>query len=243
MGCALSLDGVLVWRAIPSADSPFAAKGYDLPAIVASEVALRDRGRWALRSVTLSAGHEATGIAGRRGAGKTALLALLAGLVAPARGELSVLGQDLRTCGGRGAIQGRVGLVPPPGRPGGFTVAGLVTHAAWLMRLPASLRAARVASALERLSLPGWAGSPVTAVPEHVARRAWLAACTVHQPELLLVDGLLDGVTDDDAQTLATCLRNLAANWPIVVAGRDHTRLSLCCPRVLSLHDGTACGG
>jgi len=215
------------------------------PTILANRLGLRHRRRWLLRSVTFSAGARAgaLGIAGDCGAGKTALLMLLAGLAVPARGELRVLGEDMRTYRGRTKIRRRVGLVPPPGRPSGFTVRGLVTHAAWLSQLPASHRRARIAGALDRLNLSGWAGALMSAVPEDVARRAWLAACTVHEPDLLLVDGMLDGITDQDALALARCLGTLTVAMAVLIAGRDAERLALCCGPVLRLTDGIAGNG
>ncbi len=182
------------------------------------------------------------GIAGDYGPGKTALFGLLAGFAAPARGELWVLGEDMRTWRGRDMIRDRVGLIPPPGRPAGFTVLGLITHAAWQLGLPGSHRRAGVAGALERLHLASWATALIKTAPDDVACRAWLAACTVHEPDLLLVDGLLDGIADDDALAIAGCLRTLAVSTAMVVAGRDAARLAHCCPRVLALTDGITGG-
>jgi len=202
------------------------------------------RGRWQLRSVTFAAGPGFTGIACDGEAGQTALLALLAGQAAPTRGELRVLGADMHTHRGRAEIRRRVALVPPPGRPRGFTVHGLVTYSAWLLGVRAARRHARVTAALDRLNLAGWANCPVAAVPEDVARRAWLAACTTGEPEpdLLLVDGLLDGIKDEDAVTLAACLRTVGAG-ATVLAGRDATRLGLCCGRLCTLTGGIATDG
>ncbi len=171
------------------------------------------------------------------------MLTLIAGLTVPVRGELKVLGEDMRTHRGRAGIRYRVGLVPPPGRPGGFTVRGLVTHSAWLLRLPAPECRTRVARAIDRLNLAGWACCQVKAVPEDVSRRAWLAACTVHEPDLLLVDSLLDGIADEDAATLAGYLRSLSSGAAVLVAGCDAERLALCCARRLTLTDGIADDG
>ncbi len=235
--------GVSPERTAAFANPPAPGKESCQPAILARGVGLRDRGRWTLRSVSFSAWGGATGIAGDRGAGKTALLTLLAGLAVPAHGELRVLGEDLCTHRGRDRIRRRAGVIPPPGRPGGFTVRGLVTHAAWLLRLPASGRHARIAGALDLLNLAGWAASAITAVPEDVARRAWLAACAVHEPDMLLADGMLDGITDEDALTVSGYLRTLAASRAVLVAGRDPARLALCCARVITLTDGIARSG
>jgi ABC-type multidrug transport system ATPase subunit len=193
--------------------------------------------------VTFSAGAGAApvDVACAGGTSRAALLTLIAGLAAPARGELTVFGQDMNTARGRAEIRRRAVLIPPPGRPAGFTVRGLVLHAAWLRRLPA--RSARCGQALDRLNLAGWASCPMTAVPDEVARRAWLAACTVHEPDLLLVDGLLDNVTAEDAVALAGWLRALSAGTALLITGRDATRIALCGAPPLTLTDGGAHDG
>src|SRR5260370_19457830 len=88
----------------------------------------------------------------------------------------------MHTHRGRPEIPRRAALGPPPGRPRGFTVHGLVTYSAWLLGVRAARRHARVTAALDRLNLAGWANCPVAAVPQDVARRAGLAACTTGGP-------------------------------------------------------------
>ena len=173
-------------------------------------------------------------------ADKAALLTLIAGLAVPVRGELKVLGEDMRTHRGRAGIRYRVGLVPPPAGRAGSPCAGLscMRHGCGGCRRPSAALA--VGRAIDRLNLAGWACCQIKAVPEEVARRAWLAACTVHEPDLLLVDGLLD--------TSRTRTRRL---WPVtcghsVLARRCLSRGAmprgsrLCCPRRLTLTDGIA---
>src|SRR5260370_39176950 len=84
----------------------------------------------------------------------------------------------MHTHRGRPEIPRRAALGPPPGRPRGFTVHGLVTYSAWLLGVRAARRHARVAAALDRLNLAGWANCPVAAVAEGGGRRAGAAAGT-----------------------------------------------------------------
>ena len=96
--------------------------------------------------------------------------------------------------------------VSPAAAPGhGRTcrVRGLVDHAARLARLPGRDREVLAAAILDRLALTPWADVPLRAAPAVIARRARLAAAAVHQPELLLLDGLLDGLGPRDV-----------ARWP-----------------------------
>src|SRR5260370_35794464 len=89
----------------------------------------------------------------------------------------------MHTHRGRPEIPRRAALGPPPGRPRGFTVHGLVTYSAWLLGVRAARRHARVTAALDRLNLAGWANCPVAAVAEGVAGRPWAAAGHAGEPD------------------------------------------------------------
>ncbi|HEY5356839.1 MAG TPA: hypothetical protein VIJ82_03990 [Streptosporangiaceae bacterium] len=169
----------------------------------------------------------------------TAVIDLLAGLVSPSYGELRVLGEDMRTERGRAAARARIGVVRRGGRPRpGVRIRGLVEHAARRTGLPRRDRNLLAAAILDRLSLLPWADVPLRAVPEPIARRARLAAAAVHQPELLLIDGLLDGLSPADAAVLAACIRDIGRDTGVVAAGDDADSLTLSCGEVLTLADG-----
>jgi len=91
---------------------------------------------------------------------------------------------------------------------------------------------------LDRLALSPWAEVPVRLAPELVARRARLAAAAVHQPELLLLDGLLDGLPARDAGVLADAVDDLSRDAGLLVASADPRVLALACDDVMVLADG-----
>ena len=94
------------------------------------------------------------------------------------------------------------------------------------------------AAILDRLALTPWADVPVRAAPAVIARRAKLAAAVVHEPELLLIDGLLDGLGPRDTENVAASIRDLGRDTAIVATGRDSAALALACGEVLTLADG-----
>jgi ABC-type cobalamin/Fe3+-siderophores transport system ATPase subunit len=71
-----------------------------------------------------------------------------------------------------------------------------------------------------------------------ICRRARLAAAAVHQPDLLLVDGLLDDLDPGDTIALAESVRDLAGDMIVVAIGRDPSALALACADVITLADG-----
>jgi len=150
-----------------------------------------------------------------------------------------VLGEDLTTARGRSAVRGQVGVARRMGRPQpAFRVRGLVEHAARLARLPRRDRGPLAAAIVDRLSLTPWADVPMRAAPDVIGRRARLAAAAVHQPDLLLIDGLLDDLPPRDSAALADAIRDLARDMTVVATGRDVAALALACGEVLTMADG-----
>jgi ABC-2 type transport system ATP-binding protein len=212
--------------------------------VLAAGVGVR-RGRgWALRAASFRLGQPvqgkaALGIKFDHPADAAAIVDLLAGMARPAYGELRVLGHDMATVRGRVAVRHRVGVARRNARPLPSTrVRGLVEHAARLAGPGRHDRRALAAAVLDRLSLMPWAEVALRAAPDAVARRARLAAAAVHQPELILLDGLLDGLQPRDASALTEAVRDLSRDSAILVTGCDGLALELACDEVLVLADG-----
>lgn len=211
--------------------------------VVAAGVGARRRRGWALRSVSLRLDQQHSGrivgIAARQPAASAAFAGLLTGRVRPAHGELRVLGEDLTTAAGRAAVRPHVGVARKPGRAGpGLRVRGLVQRAARLARIPRADREQRTEAILARLALTPWADMPVRSAPRVISRRAGLAAAAVHQPGLLLLDCLLDGLTPRELDSLADGVRDLAWDMAVIATGRDVSALGFACDQVLTLSHG-----
>jgi len=204
----------------------------------------RAESAWALRSASFRldapvSGAAAFGIEIGPPDSATALVDLLAGLSRPAYGELRVLGEDLTTTRGRSAVRAQVGVARRAARPQfAFRVRGLVEHAARLARMPRRVRDPLAAAIVDRLSLGPWAEVPMRLAPDVICRRARLAAAAVHQPDLLLIDGLLDDLCPRDASALADAIRDLGTDMTIVATGRDPGALMLACGEILTMANG-----
>jgi len=221
------------------------APAWPATAVLAAGVGVQRSWGWSLRAASFRlesplTGQPALGILISSRAAASAIVDLLAGLIAPSYGELRVLGEDMRTERGRGAVRARIGIVRHTGPVIGSTVRirGLVDHAARRTRLPRRDRNLLTADILDRLALLPWADVPVRAAPDPIARRARLAAAVVHQPELLLIDGLLDGLDPLDTAELAASIRDIGLDTGIVASGRDADSLTLACGEVLTLANG-----
>jgi ABC-2 type transport system ATP-binding protein len=212
--------------------------------VLAAGIGVR-RGRgWAVRAASFRIaqpvhGNATLGIQIGHPADASTIVDLLAGLARPAYGELRVLGHDMATVRGRAAVRHRVGVARRNARPlPAIRVRGLVEHAARLGGPRRYDRHVLAAGILDRLSLMPWAEVSLRAAPDAIARRARLAAAAVHQPELILLDGLLDGLQSRDSTALIEAVRDLSRDSAILVAGCDGMALELACDEVLVLADG-----
>jgi ABC-2 type transport system ATP-binding protein len=210
----------------------------------AAGIGVRRGGRWAVRAASFRIappvpGKTGLGIQVAQPAVSAALVDVLAGATRLTYGELRVLGFDLRTTAGRAAVRSRVGVARRSSRllPG-IRVRGLVEHSARLAVPESGDRKVLAAAILDRLSLGPWAEVPVRLAPEAVVRRARLAAAAVHQPELLLLDCLLDGLARRDAAALAESIADLGRDAGVLVTGRDGRALALACDELMLMTHG-----
>ncbi len=216
--------------------------------VIAAGVGLRRGPCWVLRSASFrleqpGAGGAVLGIVADGQAAAPALIDLLAGRTAPGYGVLRVLGHDLTTVAGRRAARGRIGIAIRGGRPlPGVRVRGLVERSARTACGPDEDRRLLVAAILDRLALAPWAEVPIRSAPELVARRARIAAAAVRQPELLLMDGLLDDLSCPDLAGLIETMRDLERDTALIVTGGDRDAITQACPEMLVLAGGVLIG-
>jgi len=216
--------------------------------VLCAGVGARYASGWAIRLASIrldpsDLGGAALGIVTPRSASSAALVDLLSGRLAPAYGNLAVLGHDMRTAAGRAAAAAEVGIASRASRTvPGVRIRGIVERAARLAGQPGSDRHLLVAAILDRLALTPWAEVPARAAPDLIARKVRLAAACVHQPQLLVIDGLLDQLSALDLTVLADVIRDLKRDTAVIALGRRADSLALVCDHVIALADGIVIG-
>jgi ABC-2 type transport system ATP-binding protein len=211
-------------------------------------VGARDAAGYAIRLATFrlepsELGRAVLGIVTPRSAASAAIVGLLSGRLAPAYGELHVLGHDLSTQKGRAAVRAKVGLATRATRiwPTA-TVRRHVEQAVRRSTSPSADRRLLVAAILDRLALTPWADVQLRAAPDLVARRTRLAAACVHEPSLLIIDGLFDRLGVRDRAILAGVVTEFTRDISVVAIERDADSLLLFCDQVIVLADGILLG-
>jgi ABC-2 type transport system ATP-binding protein len=202
------------------------------PALDARSLGKRFRRGWGLRDCTLTIPQGAiVGLAGPNAAGKSTLLALAAGLLAPSEGSIAVLGCDpLR----QPAVLAEVGFVPQ-GAPlyRSFTVGQSVEFA---RRTNPRWDAAIVASVLTRLG----ARTKVGALSAGERTQLALALVLGKRPRLLLLDEPFGGL-DPFARRefLQLLMDGVAETSPtVVIASHVMAEIERVCDDIVLLASG-----
>jgi ABC-2 type transport system ATP-binding protein len=185
--------------------------------MTAGVVDLADVSRWygnvvAVNGVTFSLGPGVTGLLGPNGAGKSTLLHMIAGLLHPSAGAVTV---DGRATYGDPEVFRRVGLVPER-----ETVFGFLT-ARQFVRLNADLQGIRTPDAVDRalatVELTDAADRPLSTYSKGMRQRAKVAAALVHDPGVLVLDEPFNGMDPRQRLHMMDLLQGLAAQGATIL--------------------------
>ena len=157
---------------------------------------------------------ESVAVLGPNGSGKSTLLRILAGLLRPTSGEVSVLGCDLPKETHR--LRGRVGyLGHEPLLYRDLSPRENLELAAALHGIEAEAAGPRIEALLEAVGMSSRAGDRVAELSAGMKQRIDICRAVLHEPALLLLDEP-DAHLDPDAR------RRLA---PLIAAGNGRTRV------------------
>jgi ABC-2 type transport system ATP-binding protein len=181
-------------------------------------VELRGVSKWygnvvAVNDITMTLGAGVTGLLGPNGAGKTTVLHMMAGFLAPSRGEVLVGG---RATWRNPEVYRTLGLVNEREAVHGFlTGREFVEASAKLHRLPNAEAAA--ARALQLVEMTDAQDRRLHTYSKGMRQRTRVAAALVHEPAVLLLDEPFNGMDPRQRLHMMELLHDMG--------GRGHTVL------------------
>jgi heme exporter protein A len=203
------------------------------PAIELRALARHFGERTALRDVTISVPAGATlAVLGRNGAGKSTLLRILATLLRPHAGEVTLLGEQLPRRAY--AVRARLGLLAH--EPLLYRDLSGRENLRYHARLH-DVRDGRVDEVLEAVGMAPRADDPVRSLSRGMVQRLAVARAVLHQPELLLLDEPRANL-DPAAGELVEPLIGRAAGATRVITSHDPRAALAEADLVLGLKDG-----
>ncbi len=160
----------------------------------------------ALRDLTLEVGRGVTGVFGPNASGKSTLLRVLAGLLKPSRGRVTIDGRPLDL-----AAEPFRRMVGYAGHePGLYGRLSVLENLELFARLY-GVRPARGRSLLEQLGIGDRANTPVAELSAGLKRRAAIARALLHEPKLLLLDEPYANLDDEAADLVSVAVQDWAA--------------------------------
>ena len=148
-------------------------------------------------------------LVGDNGIGKTTLLRILAGIISPDRGSVTIDGLDVRR--DRGGYHRKVGFLAAgsAGLYARYSVRRHLDYWACLAFVPRRARRAMVASALERFDLGAIADQRADRLSMGQRQRLRLAMVFLHEPRLVLLDEPRNSLDPSGLEVLSDALAEL----------------------------------
>jgi ABC-2 type transport system ATP-binding protein len=197
--------------------SPEEAATQPGPGVVARGVRRTFGGVVAIDRMDLDApAGQVTALVGPNGSGKTTLLLILATLLAPDFGEVTVAGFDPVTAPRQ--VRARTGWMPDAfGTWESLTCREALTTTADAHRVPRSRSRQRIADLLDLVHLSDLADRPTQVLSRGQKQRLGLARALVHGPSVLLLDEPASGLDPLSRMELRGLVRGLAADGAAVL--------------------------
>ena len=197
----------------------------------------------AVDHVDLALGPGIVGVLGPNGAGKTTLLRILATVLAPDRGALSLLGLDPAHPKARTEVRRRLGYLPQsPRLYGGFTPLEMVDYVAILKeQTDAGRRRREAVAVLEAVGLGDAVHKRIRTLSGGMQQRVALASALVGAPDLLVLDEPATGLDPEQRIALRSVLAETSHRGCVVLSTHNTAEVAALCQQVLVMDRGRIC--
>ncbi len=174
----------------------------------------------ALNGIDLTIGEGMFGLLGPNGAGKTTLMRILAGIVLPTSGCVTIAGHDLAKEKGREQVKARLGYLPQElGMYPDLTARQFIDYMAILKGMQnAAGRKQRVAEVIEMVGLAQAADRKLKGFSGGMKRRAGIAQALVNDPRILIVDEPTAGLDPEERIRFRNLLVDLALDRVVILS-------------------------
>jgi ABC-2 type transport system ATP-binding protein len=180
------------------------------------------------------------GLLGANGAGKTTLMRILAGLMRPTTGRVTVGGHDIGTGAGRAAVQRTLGYLPQDlGVYPDLTARQFLDYIALLKGMDERvIRRRRVAELLEVVALTADADRRLRGFSGGMRQRVGIAQALLADPQLLIVDEPTAGLDPEERIRFRTMLSQFAGQRTVLLSTHIVDDIAQTCREVAVLAKG-----
>ncbi|MBL8216652.1 MAG: ABC transporter ATP-binding protein [Bryobacterales bacterium] len=181
---------------------------------------------------------EIVGLLGPNGAGKSTTIKIMAGLLTPGGGKVTVAGLSLPQAANE--VKQRIGYVPEAAVLfDSLTGQEFLELCGRLHDVPEDVLQRRIAGMLETFDLSSDRSSRLDAYSKGMRQKILIASALLHNPDLLLLDEPLSGLDVNAAILIKDLLSSLAAEGKtILYSSHVLDVVERVCDRILVIHKG-----
>ena len=192
----------------------------------------------ALQGVELEIGQGMFGLLGPNGAGKTTLMRILAGLLEPTAGTVTLDGEDIVARPEK--VRSRLGYLPQEfGFYPHLTGEAMLIHLLRLKGVDAPGGPKKLAGELlERVNLSSAAGRKVKTYSGGMRQRLGLAQAIAGNPGLIIVDEPTAGLDPEERLRFYRLLAELAEERTVILSTHIVEDVAVLCPRFAVIRKG-----
>lgn len=181
--------------------------------------------------------NEVVGFLGLNGAGKTTTLKVLAGLLLPSGGSVSVDGVDMSES--PTGVRSRIGFLPEdPPLYQEMTVRDCLRFVGGLRGMSPSSIEDRLDDVLSRINLNEVADRVISELSHGFRKRVGIASAIIHSPKLVILDEPISGLDPVQIVEIREVIRGLKEECTVLLSSHILSEISQTCDRILVLNNG-----
>ncbi len=181
--------------------------------------------------------NEIVGFLGLNGAGKSTTLRILAGLLVPSAGSITVDGVDLVSAGA--SSRASIGYLPEdPPLYREMTVREFVAYCGELKGLDAATVQSRLDGVLAIAQLTHVQHRVIQELSHGYRKRCGIAQAIIHKPKLVILDEPISGLDPRQIVEMRQVIRDLAKDCTVLISSHILGEISETCDRILVLAGG-----
>lgn len=191
----------------------------------------------ALRDVSFDLKEgEIVGLLGLNGAGKSTTLKVLAGLLTPSVGSVTIDSLDLHQ---NPAVRGKIGYLPEdPPLYTEMTVTAFIRHIGRIKGMSSSELDRRIPEVIRLADLGGRENQVIGTLSHGYRKRVGIAQAVIHDPKLVILDEPISGLDPAQIVEMRKVVRNLGTNRAVILSSHILSEVSATCDRILVIGKG-----
>lgn len=185
--------------------------------------------------------NEIVGFLGLNGAGKSTTLKVLAGLLLPSAGKVTIDGTDVAQA--PDSLRSRIGFLPE-NTPlyEDMRVRDFVAYVGQIKGMSSSEVAGRIEGVLARCGLTERADQVIGELSHGYRKRVGIAQAIIHDPKLVILDEPISGLDPRQIREIREVVVGLKDHCTVLISSHILSEISQTCDRILVLQDGRLVG-